>query len=144
MWLLWWRYQCDGQYWNQCKLPGLPHSFIILFKQTWFFVAPSGGQICNQLKRFHWNQFQAILVERFTQVMNSTPWVRCASNKNPKSQLLIHYIIDKQTSSKSWRMRYFNKCWPSSDFYLFLLISTGFLVPNDLSSDFYWLSTDFR
>ena len=37
----------NGQYWNQCKLPGLLHSFMILLKQTWFFVAPSGGQICN-------------------------------------------------------------------------------------------------
>jgi len=33
----------NGQYWNQCKLPGLLHSFMILLKQTWFFVAPSGG-----------------------------------------------------------------------------------------------------
>ena len=42
-------------------------------------VAPSGGQICSQFKKFHWNQFQTILVERFTQVMDSIPWVRCAS-----------------------------------------------------------------
>ena len=39
-------------------------------------VAPSGGEICNQFKKFNWNQFQTILVERFTQ--DSIPWVRCA------------------------------------------------------------------
>ena len=39
-------------------------------------LAPSGGKIC---KKFHWNQFQTIIVERFTQVMDSIPWVRCAS-----------------------------------------------------------------
>ena len=42
-------------------------------------VVPSSGQLCNQFKKFHWNQFQTILVERFSQVMDSIPWVRCAS-----------------------------------------------------------------
>ena len=62
-----------GQIWNQSK-----------WCTRWpnwqpMQVAPSGGQICNQFKKFHWNQFQTILVERFTQVMDSIPWVRCAS-----------------------------------------------------------------
>ena len=35
----------NGQYRNQCRFPGLLHSFMILLKQTWFFVAPFGGQI---------------------------------------------------------------------------------------------------
>ena len=41
--------------------------------QNWqpLHVAPSGGQIC---KKFHWNQFQTIIVERFIQVMDSIPW----------------------------------------------------------------------
>ena len=42
-------------------------------------VAPSGYQICNQFKKCYWNQSWTILAERFTQDMESIPWVRCAS-----------------------------------------------------------------
>ena len=83
-------------------------------------VAPSGGQICNQFKKFHWNQFQTILVERFTQVMDLIPWVRCASsnvwlwwvlNDANDSFLFLSFVKWKchtvgcsrnSTSSKGW------------------------------------------
>ena len=62
-----------GQIWNQSKWCTLWPNWQPMQ------VAPSGGQSCNQFKKFHWNQFQTILVERFYQVIDSIPWVRCAS-----------------------------------------------------------------
>ena len=80
-----------GQIWNQSKWCTLWPNWQPMQ------VAPSGGQICNQFKKFHWNQFQTILVERFTQVMDSIPWVRCASGnvlfKNFKTEWVLHSPI---------------------------------------------------
>merc|ERR1712074_227052 len=60
------------------------------------------GKIGNQCKRRHLvakfatnsrsftvHQFQTILVERFTQVMDSIPWVRCASGNVFKQYVLM-------------------------------------------------------
>ena len=63
-------------------------------------VAPSGGQICNQFKKFHSNQFQTILV------MDSIPWVRCASGNvfilSLKTLVVLHWgltLVSPEDSS---------------------------------------------
>ena len=51
---------------------------------------------CNQFKKYHWNQSWTILAERFTQVMDSIPWVRCGSGNVLLCEAVSHI------SMKTW------------------------------------------
>ena len=60
-----------------------------------------------------------------------------------KKSLTCKKIFSCKTRSKSWRMRYFDKCLLSTDFDRISSFNWLLMTSYWPSTDFYWLSTDF-
>ena len=79
-----------GQIWNQCNW---------CHKVAKFVINASGAIWCPNLQPIR-NQFQTILVEKFTQVMDSIPWIRCASG-DVFSEEILQSVVSSHLNSKS-------------------------------------------